>query len=49
MDSGCKGANELSTEDFKKAIDVLAELKVFHIALGGGEALLREDFFELAE
>ena len=49
MDSGDKQANELNTAEFKRAIDVLAEMKVFHVALGGGEALLREDFFELAE
>ncbi|MCU0857751.1 MAG: radical SAM protein [Pontiellaceae bacterium] len=49
MDSGRKRANELNTDEFKKAIDLLAGMGVFHIALGGGEALLREDFFELAE
>lgn len=49
MNSGCKEAGELTTAEFKRAIDLLAELKVFHIALGGGDALLRDDFFELTE
>lgn len=41
--------NELSIEKFKEAIDILSDMKVFHLAMGGGEALEREDFFELVE
>ena len=48
MDSGERDAGEMRAEDFRKAIDLLAEMGVFHIALGGGEALERPDFFELA-
>ncbi|MBM4152505.1 MAG: radical SAM protein, partial [Kiritimatiellaceae bacterium] len=48
MDSRRTSKNELSTAEFKKAIDLLAAQNVFHMAMGGGEALLREDFFELA-
>jgi len=48
MDSGEKDAGELSAEDFRKAVDLLADMGVFHMALGGGEALERTDFFELA-
>src|ERR1700690_17218 len=48
MDSGGKDANELSTRDFHRAVDLLAGMGVFHMALGGGEALERHDFFELA-
>jgi radical SAM protein with 4Fe4S-binding SPASM domain len=48
MDSGEKDAGELSAEDFRKAVDLLADMGVFHMALGGGEALERSDFFELA-
>jgi radical SAM protein with 4Fe4S-binding SPASM domain len=48
MDSGEKDAGELSGEEFRRAIDLLAGMGVFHIALGGGEALERPDFFELA-
>ena len=48
MDSGEQDAGELSSEDFRRAVDVLAGMGVFHLALGGGEALERPDFFELA-
>lgn len=48
MDSGDKEAGELSAEEFRKAVDLLAGMGVFHMAMGGGEALERPDFFELA-
>jgi radical SAM protein with 4Fe4S-binding SPASM domain len=48
MDSGARDAGELSAESFRKAVDLLAGMGVFHMALGGGEALERPDFFELA-
>jgi radical SAM protein with 4Fe4S-binding SPASM domain len=48
MDSGKRDAGELPAEDFRKAVDLLAGMGVFHMALGGGEALERSDFFELA-
>ncbi len=48
MDSGERDARELSSEEFRKAVDLLAGMGVFHMALGGGEALERPDFFELA-
>jgi len=48
MDSGDKDAREMPAEDFRKAVDMLAKMGVFHMALGGGEALERLDFFELA-
>lgn len=48
MDSGERDAGELPAEEFRKAVDLLAGMGVFHMALGGGEALERPDFFELA-
>ena len=48
MDSGEKDAGEMTGEEFRRAVDVLAEMGVFHVAMGGGEALERPDFFELA-
>ncbi|UCG13397.1 MAG: radical SAM protein [Deltaproteobacteria bacterium] len=39
---------ELTTEKLKAALEVLAEMGVFHVALGGGEALVRSDLFEIA-
>jgi radical SAM protein with 4Fe4S-binding SPASM domain len=49
MNAGKEDDGELNTASFKRALDVLAEMKVFHIALGGGEALERSDLFEIAE
>jgi len=48
MDSGERDACEMTADDFRKAVDLLAGMGVFHMALGGGEALERPDFFELA-
>jgi radical SAM protein with 4Fe4S-binding SPASM domain len=48
MDSGARDEGEMPAGDFRKAVDLLAGMGVFHMALGGGEALERPDFFELA-
>ncbi len=40
---------ELSTEEAKEMIDDLAEMKVPVLLFSGGEPLLREDIYELAE
>lgn len=39
---------EPTTDELKRWFDRLAEAGVFHVALGGGESLLREDLFEIA-
>ena len=50
MDSDAKKySDELSTDEAKKFIDDLAEFKVPVLLFSGGEPLIREDFFELAE
>ncbi|MGA2916646.1 MAG: radical SAM protein [Sedimentisphaerales bacterium] len=49
MDAGKQDEGELDTASLKHALDILAQMKVFHIALGGGEALERPDLFEIAE
>lgn len=49
MGAGEKDTAQLDTDGIKKALDILAEMNVFHIALGGGEALERPDLFEIAE
>ena len=49
MDAGAADAGELDTADMRKALQALADLGVFHVALGGGEALERADLFDLAE
>lgn len=46
--SGNKIRNELTTNQYKKALRVLAKMGVFHIAFGGGECFSRSDVFELA-
>jgi radical SAM protein with 4Fe4S-binding SPASM domain len=48
MDSGKESPSVLDTEQFKKTLDTLAQMGVFHVAMGGGEALERNDLFELA-
>lgn len=48
MDAGAAEAAELDTEGMRAALRRLGELGVFHVALGGGEALLRDDLWTLA-
>jgi len=48
-DSKKKLENELSLDELKRVVDILAELNVFHIALGGGESFAVAGFMELAE
>ena len=48
-DSGELLDGEMTTAEIKRAIDILAEMKVFHIAFGGGELFTRPDVIELAE
>jgi len=48
-DSVPSGLDEFTLEEMKTHIDTLADFGVFHVALGGGESLEREDVFEIAE
>ncbi|MEN8126947.1 MAG: radical SAM protein [Planctomycetota bacterium] len=48
MEAGQADDDEMDTETFKKALDTLSEMKVFHVALGGGDALERNDLFDIA-
>ena len=45
--SGRRDPNELSTAEALALIDEMAELKIFYVNVGGGEPLVRQDFFEL--
>ena len=47
--SGKRDERELSTEEAKKILDDLRDLQVFYINIGGGEPMVRRDFFELLE
>ena len=47
--SGRRDPRELSTDECKAVIDELERLQVFYVNLGGGEPMLRRDFFELLD
>ncbi len=47
--SGRRRQDELSTAEAKRLLDEWADMQVFYINVGGGEPLLRRDFFELME
>lgn len=49
VSGGKKDSRELMTEECKRLADELARLGLKSIAFSGGEPLLREDFFEIAE
>ncbi|MDQ3543749.1 MAG: mycofactocin radical SAM maturase, partial [Actinomycetota bacterium] len=45
--SGRRDPNELTTAEAKAVIDELRALQVFYINIGGGEPMIRRDFFEI--
>ncbi len=45
--SGRRDSRELSTAEAKALIDQMAAMQVFYVNIGGGEPMLRPDFFEL--
>ncbi len=47
--SGQRDERELSTEQCKAVLDELRDLQVFYINIGGGEPMVRRDFFEIIE
>ncbi len=47
--SGRRDPRELTTEEAKAVLDELHDLQVFYINIGGGEPMIRRDFFELLE
>ncbi|CAB4647005.1 unannotated protein [freshwater metagenome] len=47
--SGQRDDRELSTEQAKAVLDELRDLQVFYINIGGGEPMIRRDFFEIIE
>ncbi len=47
--SGRRDPDELSTEEAKAVIDEMRALQVFYVNIGGGEPMIRPDFFELVE
>ena len=47
--SGRRDPRELGTAEAKAVLDELRELQVFYVNIGGGEPMIRADFFELLE
>jgi mycofactocin radical SAM maturase len=47
--SGQRDPRELTTTEAKAVLDELQALQVFYINIGGGEPMIRRDFFELLE
>lgn len=47
--SGQRDPRELSTAQAKSVIDELRDLQVFYINIGGGEPMIRRDFFDIIE
>ncbi len=47
--SGRRDPNELSTSEAKALIDEIAAMQIFYVNIGGGEPMIRRDFFELIE
>jgi mycofactocin radical SAM maturase len=47
--SGRRDPRELSTQECFAVIDELQRLKVFYVNIGGGEPMLRPDFFDVLE
>jgi [mycofactocin precursor peptide]-tyrosine decarboxylase / 3-amino-5-[(4-hydroxyphenyl)methyl]-4,4-dimethylpyrrolidin-2-one synthase len=47
--SGRRDPDELTTVEALSVLDELRELQVFYINIGGGEPMIRRDFFEVVE
>lgn len=47
--SGRRDPRELSTEQARALIDEFARLQIFYVNIGGGEPMVRPDFFEIIE
>jgi mycofactocin biosynthetic radical S-adenosylmethionine protein MftC len=45
--SGRRDPRELSTDEARRVVDELHGLRVFYVNVGGGEPMIRPDFFEL--
>jgi mycofactocin radical SAM maturase len=47
--SGRRDPRELSTEEAIALIDEVADMQIFYVNIGGGEPMIRRDFFDLVE
>ncbi|MDA8103073.1 MAG: mycofactocin radical SAM maturase [Nitrospiraceae bacterium] len=48
-DSGSRAPGELNTDEALELIDTFAEMGIFYVNIGGGEPMMRRDFFPLLE
>ncbi len=48
-DSGAKAPGELTTGEALSLIDAFAEMGIFYVNVGGGEPMMRRDFFQIIE
>jgi len=47
--SGRRDPRELTTLEAKRLIDEIAAMQIFYVNVGGGEPMVRRDFFEIVE
>ncbi|MEK9884670.1 MAG: radical SAM protein, partial [Acidimicrobiaceae bacterium] len=47
--SGRRDPKELTTEEAFRVVDELRDMQVFYVNIGGGEPMIRRDFFEIVE
>src|SRR6201992_3698040 len=47
--SGRRDPRELTTDECISVVDQLRAMQVFYVNLGGGEPMLRRDFFDIVE
>jgi MoaA/NifB/PqqE/SkfB family radical SAM enzyme len=47
--SGRRDPRELSTAEAMALIDEIAAMQIFYVNIGGGEPMIRRDFFQLVE
>ncbi len=47
--SGRRDPRELTTEQAKEVLNELRDLQVFYVNIGGGEPMIRQDFFDILE
>ncbi len=47
--SGRRDPRELTTAEARSVIDEMRDMQVFYVNIGGGEPMIRPDFFELVE
>ena len=45
--SGRRDPDELTPAEARRVVDEMATMKVFYVNIGGGEPMLRPDFFDL--